>query len=148
MSWTYSGNPADSDSDSVRFLVGDTDSDDQQVTDEEIAWALTQAGGIYSAAALIASTIAAKFARMVDKAVGDLKISYGQRAGHYEKLTAALKRKASVFGAVPYAGGISISDKESVREDTDRVKPAFSVGMDDRQGTSSDHGNNDIFEDC
>ena len=133
MSWNYSGNPANSDLDAVRFLVQDIDTNDQLVQDEEINWALTQGGGVYTAAALVAGVIAAKFARMADKeTVGKVSVSYTKRAEQYFKLEESLKKKASTQDlGLPYAGGISKSDMESVRSNTDRVKPSFTVGMDD-----------------
>lgn len=129
MSWSYSGNPSDSDSDAVRFLVGDVDTDNQLVSDEEIAWALAQ-GGVYAAASLIAFTIAAAFSRQADKAVDSLKISYSQKSAQYSKLAGDLRYRAATDGLCPYAGGISVSDKDAVRGDSDRVRPSFKVGMD------------------
>ena len=133
MSWTYSGNPADSDKDAVRFLVQDTDTTDQLVQDEEIAWALTQGGGVYTAAALVAGTIAAKFARMADKeTVGKVSVSYTKRAEQYFLLEDELKQKAATQNVpLPYAGGISVSDVETVEDNTDRVEPSFHIGETD-----------------
>jgi len=46
MTWTYSGNPANSSSDAVRFLIGDTDTTDQLISNEEIAYLVTVHGNI------------------------------------------------------------------------------------------------------
>lgn len=32
---------------------------------------------------------------------------------------------------MPYAGGISVMDKEMQEQDTDRVQPQFNIGLDD-----------------
>ena len=53
MSWTYSGDPATSDKDAVRFLTGDTDAGDQLASDEEIAYALSQRPDVRLAAAVV-----------------------------------------------------------------------------------------------
>ena len=45
MVWSYSGNPADSAVDAVRFLTGDTDTNDQLLDNEEIAWTNNQVTG-------------------------------------------------------------------------------------------------------
>ena len=45
MAWTYSGDPSSSARDAIRFLVGDTDTNDQLVTNEEIAWVNNQVSG-------------------------------------------------------------------------------------------------------
>lgn len=131
MSWSYSGDPSSSDKDAVRFLVQDTDTNDQLVQDEEINWALTQGGGIYEAAALIAGTIAAQFARMADKeTVGKVSVSYTKRAEQYKALADDLKKQASTKSApIPYAGGISKADVETQELNEDRVKPSFTVGQ-------------------
>ena len=88
MAWTYSGNPASSLKDSVRFLVGDTDTTDQIVTDEEIAWALGVVDdSIYQAAHDLCVSLAAKFARMAtSKSVGDLSLSYSDRSSAFHSL--------------------------------------------------------------
>lgn len=133
MSWSYSGNPASSEMNQVRFLVGDTDTNDQLVTNEEINWALTE-GGPYVAAAIVARTIAAKFARKADFEVSnDLKVSYSKQADAYNKLADNLEKKSGRVSALPYAGGISVADKETNEADTDRVEPKFKRGdfMDD-----------------
>lgn len=82
MAWTYSGDPATSDRDKVRFLIGDTDSTDQLLQDAEIAYVITEAGGsIYQAAHDAAYAVASKFSRMAtSKSVGDLSLSYSDRA--------------------------------------------------------------------
>ena len=130
MAWTYSGNPADSDRDQVRFLIGDTNTDDQLVSNEEIAWALTQ-GTVYNATAICARSIAAGFSRLADKSVDDLKISYSQRSVQYSKLADNLEDKDSFKALSVYAGGISAADKQSNEEDTDRVSPSFTKGITD-----------------
>lgn len=131
MTWTYSSNPSASDLDEVRFLVGDTDTTSQLVTNEEITYAVAEEGDNLSAAARVAKAIAAKFARKVDRTVGDLRISYSQRQKHYMDLAAELKARSDIGAAAPYAGGLSIAEKESVRENTDRVRPSFTKGMHD-----------------
>ncbi len=87
MTWTYTGDPNVSDRDRIRFLIQDTDTTDQLVSDEEIAWALTEAGSIYQTAHDLCTIIAAKFARMAtSKSVGDLSLSYSDRAETYHRL--------------------------------------------------------------
>ena len=88
MAWTYSGDPGTSTKDSVRFLIGDTDSNDQVVTDEEINWALTVVdGSIYQAAHDLCVSLAAKFARLAtSKSVGDLSLSYSDRSSAFYSL--------------------------------------------------------------
>lgn len=136
MTWTYGGAPGTTSAatrrDAVRFLVGDTDTSDQQVTDEEIAFALSQtADDVYSAGAVICRGISGKYARLVDTSFETVSSSYSQRATHYADLAARLSKEAKRLGSVglgvPTAGGMSISGMQGVDDDTDRVPPAFRV---------------------
>lgn len=136
MTWSYSGDPASSDLDQVRFLIGDTDTDDQLVNNEEVDWSLSQFS-VYIAAAELCDAIAAKFARKVDKSVGDLKISFSKQGEQYSKKAKQLRSRGSFAGITPYAGGISVSDKESTRENSDRVSPTFRKGMTDFDSISN-----------
>lgn len=129
MTWTYSGNPSGSDRDKVRFLISDTDTNAQLVSDEEIAWALTE-GGPYKAAAIVARAIAFKYAKKANFTISkDISVSYGKIAETYSALADTLENKAGNLYAVPFAGGISINNKESYENDTDRVEPAFKRDM-------------------
>lgn len=133
MTWTYGEAPgtstADERRDAVRLLIGDTDTTDQQVQDSEISFALLETSDeIYGAAALMARTLASKFAREVDVTFDAVRDSNSQRADAYHKLAVRLDKKASTAGGglgVPAAGGISIADIDGVEDNPDRPDPAF-----------------------
>lgn len=129
MTWTYGGDPTNSNRDAVRFLVGDTDTNDQLITDEEISYLLSSWGGVFQAASKAARAIAAKFSRQVDKSVGDLKQSLSRRSENYLRLANSLEAQAAAGATRVYAGAITISDKEAVEEDEDRVQPRFKRGQ-------------------
>lgn len=135
MTFTYSSTDLSTTLAVVRLLLGDTDSSDPQLTDEEIAAFTTRYGGVYFPAAAACDALASKYARYTSKTVGRLSIQYGERAEHYAKLADQLRRQAATSALVPYAGGISDSDKQTQEADTDRVKPQFLLGMDDYPGT-------------
>lgn len=124
MTWSYSGDPSQSDKDAVRFLIQDTDENDQQMSDEEINWLLTENGSSRNTAVAACRVLAARYAGKVDKAVGDLRLSLSQKHQHYLALIKELKSGVTLT-AVPYAGGISVADKTSYEDDSDRVNPAF-----------------------
>ena len=147
MTWTYTGDPSSSNKDEVRFLAGDTDFDSQLVTDEEIAYAIAQEANNRMAAVRVARAIAAKFSRDVDKAVGDLKISLSQRYKQYVALISTLESEAAIYGAVPFAGGISVSQKDTLEDDSDRVQPSFKRGMHDNPNANTDN-DNDLDDSC
>ena len=138
MSWSYSGDPGASDLDEVRFLIGDTDTTDQQLSDEEITYLLTSAGSVKAAALEAARSLWAKYSRMVDQKTGDIDIKYSQRKDAY----AALIRQLQLgMLPVPYAGGISEDDKQVDEADSDVVQPAFTRGMMEYDGTDSEDQN-------
>ena len=138
MTWTYTSTDISLSRDKVRLTIGDTDSGDQILQDEEIAYALTLSSDVRSASVYAAEFAAAKYTRLADKSMGDLSISYSQKADSYLELAGRLRRSVAT-GALPYFGGISISGKDSREADTDRVKPAFTVDMlDDTQIADSD----------
>lgn len=138
--WTYSGDPADSNRDSVRFLVGDTDEAQAKISDEEIAWLLTENGSnLYRTASSAALLLSAKFSDRTQKTVGDLSKSAGQQASRYKELAQELWDKASSPShttITAYAGGISESDKQTQDQDTDWDKPFFQRRMHDIPGTN------------
>ena len=78
MGWTYDPtNLGTADAaqrlNSVRFLVGDTDTDDQQLQDEEVTFGLAQNGNsVYHAASWSARTISSKYSRQVTTALAVL----------------------------------------------------------------------------
>lgn len=123
MTWTYT-DPSTSNRDAVRFAIGDTDSTDPLVTDEEIAYLLTSLGSVASAAVAACEHLAMKFAREVDRQVGNLRLSSSQRSKQFAELAVMLRRRFAVTG-IPYAGGLSIAGKLTNAADSDRVKPRF-----------------------
>ena len=130
MTWTYASSDLSTALAQIRFTVGDTDSSDKQVTDEEIAYCQTRAGSNNKlAAAYVCDGIAAKYARLVTSSVGDLSTAYSDLQQHYKDLAAQLRLEGGSLIAIPIAGGISEARVTVVNEDTDRVKPAFFRGM-------------------
>lgn len=137
MTWTYSGDPAASDLDAVRWLVGDTNSSDQLVQDEEIAYALANYGGPVHAAAVVCEQISGQFSReAVSKKVGSLSINFGAKAKEYANRCKQLRRLIATDLTEIFAGGLSISEKETLASDTDAVQPSFAKGQDDHPGVS------------
>lgn len=137
-SWTYTGNPSARAIDAIRFLIGDTDTNDQLLSDEEITWVNTEASGtatgtnaLYDAAYRCCLTVASKLARQADKQIGDLKVSMSQKAEGYRKQAQELKALALREGGVPipYAGGITYSDKEIDQDNPDIFSGWFASGQ-------------------
>lgn len=139
MQWSYSGDPATSNLDMVRFLIGDTDYSDQQLGDPEINAALVTCGAnVYRTAIFCVGGLIGKFSRLCSKSMGDLQISYSDVVKNYKELLRRLQAQASAQAVAPYAGGISVVDKQVDEEDTDRVAPAFYTGMHDYPGSGTE----------
>lgn len=135
MGWTYEANSA-ADKDRVRRLIGDTVATapvDERLEDEEITDFVAIEGSYRAGAALAARALAGKLLRKAsEKQVGNLRLVYQQRHQGLMQLAdslAAAADAASARAALPYAGGISISDREIDETDTDRVRPGFTTGM-------------------
>jgi hypothetical protein len=147
MTWTYSGDPAANNRDSVRFLIGDTDTTKQQLTDEEIAFLLTQSGdNVYLAGASACYAIAADYARLVDKEVGDLVIDYSQRVEHYMTLGKQLEKQASKKSTPNiFSAALNTADKNAIDDDTSLVQATFRRDM---HSNPNRYVHDDPHEDC
>lgn len=133
MTWTYElSTIATTPKDMIRLQIGDTDSTNPLLQDEEISFYLTTRANIYGAAAECCRSLAAKFSSQVTAAAGGQKTAYSDIAKAYAARAVSFDVKAAMAGsAMPYAGGISVSDKQNNQQDTDRTSPQFSIGMDD-----------------
>jgi hypothetical protein len=138
MTWSYSGDPASSQKDEVRFLMGDTDSTDQLILDAEINYALGAQPDPTLAAALVLRSLAAKYARFANEKIGDVS----ENASDLSKAFAARAKELDPAGqtlgssllVLPSFGGQYISEKQTLEEDTDAVQPSFSRGQHDYPG--------------
>jgi len=137
---TYTNQPGVRTVDTVRFLIDDRDcstDSSAKLSDEEIEYLVDSNSHVLLAAAAAADAIAASYAAdPTDKQVGDLRVSYGGgQPGSYQALAKQLRRQAARKASVGmYAGGISVSDKDTAAGDTDRVQPVFARGMNDHTG--------------
>ena len=97
MTWTYSGNPATSTRDEVRFLIQDTDTNDQQLQNEEIDYLIAAYGDPYGAAVAACSALLGRLASLSSesKKVGDLSLTrvYGMAVAKYEAMIKYLERE-------------------------------------------------------
>jgi|TARA_R110000824_G_scaffold7178_3_gene32560 hypothetical protein len=133
MAWSYDEGNLNTDNalgrlNAVRLLIGDTDTFDQQVQDEEITFGLAQANtNVYTAGAWLCRVLAAKYSRSVDSELsGALKESGSQLKAHYTSLADTLEYQAQKQGGLGVvAGGIIVSTVDAVRSNTNRVRPEF-----------------------
>lgn len=124
--WTYSGNPGFSLKDQVRFIIQDTQENDQLLLDGEITWLLSQYGNdCYQTSIRACEMIMTKFARLCDESVGQVKITYSQKVEAYTKMQAMLRERLAIENTGVFAGGIYKVDKMTNRQDRGLVKPDF-----------------------
>lgn len=135
MAWTYSQDPTSSKKDEVRFLIGDTDSRDPLLQDEEILYLLTM-GGVFMAAILASESISAKFSRLADVKVGELAKQASQMAIAYRRLATDLRHRYLLFAGVTASfGGISRAKEQEYDQDPDNIPSPFRNEQFDHPGT-------------
>lgn len=102
MSWSYDPTLT-TDRDQVRFQIGDTDTADQLLSDEELDALLLLETSVDLAAARAADRLAIEFIRKADEVVDDLgqRVKYGNRAALFQKLATAARSRVSVTATVP-----------------------------------------------
>jgi len=114
MTWSYSGNPSSSTLDEVRFLIQDTDTTDQLLSNEEINYLIdAYADDAYSAAVASVVALIAKASRAAEesKSVGDLSLSrkLGDRLEQWEALRRHLEsERFRRYPAAPVANANSL----------------------------------------
>jgi len=139
MAWTYDETDLDKSTPSgrlnvVRLLIGDTETLDQLLQDEEINFALSESNNnTYFAGAWAANAIAASYARRVTtKLDGALSAEYSDLAKQYKALSNDLReqgQKYSLTGTSLSAGGISDAAIVAAQSLSDRPSSAFSKGQ-------------------
>lgn len=137
MTFTYSGNPGASALDEVRFLIQDTDSNDQLLSNEEISYLLlSYDNDAFSAAVGAVTSLIAQAARVQEesKTVGDLSLSIksGARLQQWEMLLSRLQaERFRRYPAAPVANANALLP--TLDRDTEDEGSDFVVGqMDNR----------------
>jgi hypothetical protein len=134
MSATYTS-PDNSDSDWVRFKLGDTDvsGDNADLSDEEIAAMLAEKGNKWPAAHACALAIARRYQLQAMRAANE---DLADIAGGWRTLANEIFAETSAEGIAPYMPARSIDEKDATLDDSDRVSPAFTRDM-HRMGDSA-----------
>ena len=136
MSWSYHNMPGtDSPAnrkDYVRLNVGDTDTNDQQITDEEINAALTTAvDDVFVASSLVARMLSAKYSRLSNLQMGEgaLALEMDKIAARYDTLATNMEKQAKRVSSTsigsPLAGGLTKSEIKDYETDPDWNEPRF-----------------------
>jgi hypothetical protein len=116
----------------VRLQIGDTDTDDQLLSDEEINYVLGRYAEVDRASYECAKILLAQpeAARAVDRTGTGFSATRSQRFQHLKDLVAQWGATSRLTSGVTLTGG-SISEKTSLESDTDYVPAAFERGLHD-----------------
>jgi hypothetical protein len=122
-----------SDLDAFRLELGDTDATDYLFTDDEAQYFIdNNPQRLLVAVADACDALARRFARKADLIVksGNDQVArkYTGMADTYSARAKELRERAINNSGVPWHGGGSISRKEDLATDTDRVQPRFKRG--------------------
>lgn len=131
MTWTYSGNPASSQLDAIRFVIGDTDTTDQLLSNEEITYMITTYGDSRHAASESCRAIAAKFARLMNRSIGGLSADFSAKYRQYLELAESIEAGEELRPVSPFISGFTRSAKDAEEL------------LDDRESTFSRKGIHD-----
>ena len=111
-------------------MIGDTDSCDQLLQDGEIEYILDDYNQVpLNAAIRSCEGVIAKFSRLADESVGQVKITLSQKAKSYRSLILDLQSRLSYTDAAPFAGGISVTQVQTTNANADRIRPDFTSHM-------------------
>lgn len=145
VNWTYGRDPTGSTRDAVRLLIGDTNPEDKQLDDDEIAWLLSDNGGPLNASIAAAVGLAAMYARFYDSTEvgpdGKPKRSSSNKESlskHYLDLAERLMMQRRRKGAIAQVSGQTVADKLAAESRTDLVRPFFRRDMMDYGATYQD----------
>lgn len=135
MTWSYSGDPAHSELDQVRFEIQDVRADRALLSDEEITFLIERQRPLYDdpvmAAIHAAEIIAARYAGEVSISADGVSIdSTGLREAYLSMAGQLREQRASLVGVAPepYAGGM---DPAEDRGDAGLAPKEFGTGMTD-----------------
>ncbi len=98
------------------------------ISDTTLDRIISEEGNFYGSVRRAAEILSRHFTLQVDKALGDKRIWYSQRAQVWQGVVAEYKKKEAAF-ATPYVGGISKSDKKTKASHSDRIPSDFWRGM-------------------
>lgn len=132
MTWTYDAWSISTDLGKIRLIIGDVNSADEILSDEEIAYAQTLDTDIRLIAARCCDFIIAKKARDVDRNNLGMSANRSQVIQHYIDLRDNLREEARNERddiAEVFVGGVSQASKDSLTSDTDLVQPSAVRGQ-------------------
>ena len=133
MTFSYDETALDVELNKIRLFIGDTDSDDPLLQDEEIASAQADVVGFKATVAACCRLICAQLSRKVDYKLSLLTEKASALYERYKDMAERYEVMSSV--SYPWSGSIFEADKEAVEDDTSLVKPKFRKDLHRHPGT-------------
>lgn len=130
----------------VRLKIGDTDSSNYALADEDIRLLAADVGGNdYATAIACAEALAARYTAESNGSVGDVTAWGGDLADKYRKLAVTLRRQFTLRNATPYSGGLLKSEHEIRQEDDTLVQPSFTRDLQEVSGSATSADTSEDF---
>jgi hypothetical protein len=126
MTWSYDDS-LPTDRDKVRFRIGDTDSEEELLSNETLDALLVIRDDVVLASIDAVQAILAKFAREIDRQALGLGGPRSQKTTHYENLLKVLRAEADKGSTGVFYGGATIAAKNAALADTTRPRPPFRI---------------------
>lgn len=135
MAWTYSLDPATSDRDEIRFLIGDTEAGLELLQDAEIDYLINKWADVFDSniwtASIAASIIANKFAGIVSVTADGVSVNTADLSTRYAETAMRLRDQ---YKNDSVGGGIDIANLMYDAELDESIKPLlFGIGMHDNR---------------
>jgi len=132
MAFTWTGDPAASTIEKIRFEINDRDSTNPKFNDAEIEYAYAEEHSVLNAAARLCEQLQVRYCDASSRSMGPLRVDMSKLSDLYAAKAKALRKRAMAY-AEPYVGGISEAKKTIFEEDSDLIQPAFEKGMHDNE---------------
>tara|TARA_R100001086_G_scaffold244873_1_gene175133 strand:+ start:330 stop:773 length:444 start_codon:yes stop_codon:yes gene_type:complete len=146
MSWSFNESLTNN-RDKVRLKIGDTDTNDQILSNETIDALLTEhSSDIMLTTISCVRAIIAKYSRNMTRGAIGLTADMTVFVTHYQELLSDLIKQNRGNSGVRFAGGFSDSRKETIESDDDFIRPFASVGMTDYPGSGQNDAGDDSDE--
>ena len=136
MTWTYNPASVSTALAKVRLYIGDTNTNDQLLSDEEVAAIQGTETNLFYVAARCCDAVIAKLARDVDRSNLGMSATRSTKIQNYEALRDSLYKQAAAGNAGMFVGGVSESANETLDADADNIKPLFKLGQFNNPGAS------------
>jgi len=112
----------------VRMTIGDTVENKALLTDEQIAFRLTQhSQAVIPSSISCIQDILAQIARNVDRSNVGMSATRSQATTHYTDLLKTLRKESALVAEVD-VGGISVSAEKAVNSDPDYKQVGMTIG--------------------